>query len=43
MYLKKQEQEFKSQIPKKIDATTAADFRPISLIHSFAKLDQDFG
>jgi hypothetical protein len=25
-------------IPKKTDATTAADFRPISLIHSFAKL-----
>jgi hypothetical protein len=25
-------------IPKKIDATTTADFRPISLIHSFAKL-----
>ena len=25
-------------IPKKADASTAADYRPISLIHSFAKL-----
>jgi hypothetical protein len=25
-------------IPKKVDANTARDFRPISLVHSFAKL-----
>jgi hypothetical protein len=25
-------------IPKKVDAKTAGDYRPISLIHSFAKL-----
>jgi hypothetical protein len=25
-------------IPKKVDASTARDFRPISLVHSFAKL-----